>query len=316
MENKGLVTIICIAFNHEKWIEKALRSVQLQTYEDKELLIVDNASSDHSAGIIREWVESQDGEFPVSAIYKNESLSYCQLFNELLTQANGEYVVDLSGDDFLYPQHLSFSVGRLKEEPEAVFSFSDATISDEDGFQNNFYIGKEMSGLRDKLLGRDFYQKLIRRSFICAPTVIFKTKILKIEGGYDETLSYEDFDIQLRLTSKYQVVFSDHIGVLKRKHSQSLSAKQYQSYNSTMLPSTLKVCQKIREMNSSEKEDEALGERILFELKHALWSANFPVAEGFAKMADEMRVKTMEFRLYRLWLILRVDLTWLYAKLT
>src|SRR5690606_35278468 len=117
------------------------------------------------------------------------------------------------------------------------------------------------------------------------------------------------------LTSKYPVVFSDHTGVYKRKHASSLSANQYQNYQSVMLPSTLRVCEKIRDMNRSDGENTALAERVLFELKHALWSANFQPAKRFVKLADELQVKGAEFRLYKFWLYLRLDISWLYVKL-
>lgn len=316
MKQADQVSVICIAHNHEKWIEKALDSVFLQDISLKELIVVDNGSSDHTAGIIRDWVKRHSIEFPVSVIYKSESIPYCKLFNEMLTRANGEFVVDLSGDDYLYPKHLSLSVERLRQVPNAAFVFSDAKICEENGDQESYYEDKDVIDLKDKILGREFYQTLISRSCISSPTVVFRSQLLELEGGYDATLSYEDFDIQIRLTSKYPVVFSDHIGVYKRKHSQSLSANQYRRYQSEMLPSTLRVCEKIREMNETLPEDLALMERVLFELKHALWSANFDAAQGFVKLADELMVKGLEFRLYKLWLWLRLDMSWLYVQLT
>ncbi|MEP0713231.1 MAG: glycosyl transferase, partial [Algoriphagus sp.] len=140
--------------------------------------------------------------------------------------------------------------------------------------------------------------------------------MLRQEGGYDASLSYEDFDIQIRLTSKYPVVFSDHIGIYKRKHANSLSAQQYRRYRSVMLPSTLRICEKIRDINTSLTEKSALKTRVIFELKHALWSANFDVAQGFVALAKELEVEGVEFRLYRLWLWLKLDISWLYVQLT
>lgn len=310
------VNIICIAFNHEKWIEKALDSVHLQSYARKQLIVVDNGSVDQTAEIIRNWVKRHLEKFPVSVIYKTESTPYCKLFNEMLNLTNGEYIVDLSGDDFLYPQHLSLSIDRLRQAPSAAFVFSDAHICQEDGAQTSFYKSKEVAGLKDQILGREFYQTLISRSCISSPTVVFRSQILKQEGGYDETLSYEDFDIQLRLTNKHPVVFSDHVGVYKRKHASSLSANQYRRYQSVMLPSTLRVCEKIRVMNRNTDEDEALVARVLFELKHALWSANFDSAKGFVALANDLKVKGVELSLYKLWLRLQLDISWLYVQLT
>ncbi|REG83082.1 glycosyltransferase [Algoriphagus antarcticus] len=316
MEEADLVTVICIAFNHEKWIEKALDSVLLQDYRLKELIIADNGSSDQSAGIIQEWVKKHSMELPVSANFKSESIPYCRLFNEMLNLAKGDFIVDLSGDDFLYPQHLSLSIERIRQVPNSAFVFSDADICEENGAKESYYKGNEVDDLRERVLARGFYQTLISRSYISSPTVVFRSQILKQEGGYDETLSYEDFDIQIRLTSKYPVVYSDHVGVYKRKHSHSLSANQYRRYQSEMLPSTFRVCEKIREMNESLSEDLALKERVLFELKHALWSANFDSAKGFVNLANELNAKGLEFRLYKVWLRLRLDISWLYVQLT
>lgn len=316
MEVADRVTVICIAFNHEKWIEDALESVRLQSHGHIELIIVDNGSIDHTPSRIGKWVTENADRFPVEVIYKSVPEPYCQLFNEVLDQVESAFVVDLSGDDSLYADHLSLSIGRIQQEPNAAFVFSDAVILDERGREKTFYRRNASGGLLEKILEGDIYEKLIRESYISSPTVVFNTAVLKQAGGYDSALSYEDFDVQLRLARDFPVVFSDHIGVLKRKHGASLSAGQYRRYQSQMLPSTLRVCGKIREMNRSVREDAALSERILFELKHALWSANFQSAEGFVRLAKVLKVDKPVFWLYRIWLRLRIDLSWLYVKLT
>lgn len=316
MKFTNRVTIICIAFNHEKWVEKALISVLLQDYTDRELIIVDNGSKDRTPDIIKEWVKNNTDKLAVTAIYKSKSVPYCQLFNEVLSRVESQSVVDLSGDDFLYANHLSHSISKLQQAPNAAFVFSDAMILDENGEQSTFYKREDYKNLTKKTQANEMYKTLIRRSYISAPTVVFSTDILKQVGGYDATLSYEDFDVQLRLVRDFSIVFSEHVGVLKRKHGDSLSASQYQRYKSQMLPSTLRVCEKIREMNRNSTEEAALSERVLFELKHALWSANFEVAQGFANLADEMNVKGIQFSLYKLWLRVRLDISWLYVNLT
>lgn len=316
MKFTNRVTIICIAFNHEKWVEKALISVLLQDFEDSELIVVDNGSKDRTPDIIKDWVKSNSDKLPVTAIYKSKSEPYCQLFNEVLSRVESQFVVDLSGDDFLYANHLSLSIAKLQQTPNAAFVFSDAMILDENGEQSTFYKREDYKNLAEKTQANEMYETLIRRSYISAPTVVFHSEVLKQVGGYDASLAYEDFDIQLRLSRDFSLVFSEHIGVLKRKHGDSLSASQYQRYQSQMLPSTLRVCEKIKEMNRNSKENDALSERVLFELKHTLWSANFEVAKGFVKLAEEMNIKGIQFNLYKLWLRVRLDISWLYVNLT
>ena len=316
MNNTDRVTIICIAFNHERWIEKALISVILQDYQHKELIVVDNGSKDQSATIIKDWVMKNSEDISVQEIYKGESEPYCQLFNEILNQVESQFVVDLSGDDFLYPMHLSASIARIKSVPDTAFVFSDAIILDEDGKETSFYSLSDYEELKELTQKNGMYEALIRRSYISAPSVVFNAEILKQVGGYDATLTYEDFDIQLRLVRDFAVVFSDHIGVLKRKHEHSLSASQYRRYQSQMLPSTLRVCEKIKKMNRNSSEDEALKSRVLFELKHSLWSANIESARGFVKLGQDLNVKGMEFSFYKLWAYIGLDVSWLYVKLT
>ncbi|MDR7129517.1 glycosyltransferase involved in cell wall biosynthesis [Algoriphagus sp. 4150] len=316
MNSTDRVTVVCIAFNHEKWIEKALVSVLLQDYQHKELIIVDNGSEDQTPDLIKEWMRDNSEKLSVKAIYKSKSEPYCRLFNEILNQVDSRFVVDLSGDDFLYAHHLSFSIDRLHQNPDAAFVFSDAVILDELGNERPYYTREDYGNLQEKILAGDLYETLIRRSYISAPSVVFNTGILKQVGGYDASLHYEDFDIQLRLARNYPLAFSEHIGVLKRKHANSLSASQYRRYHSEMLSSTLRICEKIRRMNKNPKENAALSERVLHELKHALWSANFQIAKDFVKLGNDLNMNGLEFGLYKVWLFFRLDFSWLYANVT
>lgn len=310
------IAIICIAYNHQDWIEETLESVKMQDYHSKELIIVDNGSEDDTKEIIKKWVNQSSGMFSVQTVFYDEMRPYCQLFNDMLSRSNSQFVIDLSGDDVLYPDHLSKSIEVLKKEPNAAFVFSDAYILELEGVVKTFYKRSISGELGEEIELGNIYETLIKSNKICSPTIVFNAPILIKEGGYDPALFYEDFDIQLRLARKYPLLFSDHIGVLKRKHSNSLSASQYQRYQSKMLPSTVAVCRKIQQMNRQESENKALGVRILYELKHALWSANFKPGEDLISIGDEIGLTGFKFMLYKLWVKRRWDLSWLYIKIT
>ena len=310
------VTVICIAHNHEEWIEETLESVRLQDYDSKELIVIDNGSSDSTPAIIDRWVSQLTGNMSVKTFFMEKEMPYCGLFNQFLETVSSHFIVDLSGDDVLYPDHLSLSISQLKRAPFAAFVYSDAYILSPEGEIKTFYKRNSGGELKEEMVQEELYQTLIASNYICSPTIVFNAKILKKEGGYDSELYYEDFDIQLRLARKHPVVFSNHIGVLKRQHPKSLSSGQYQRYKSKMLPSTLVVCQKIKAMNSDPNEDASLGIRILHELKHSLWSANFEPAAGFVKLGEELGIKGIVFSLYKFWLKKRYDISWLYLKIT
>lgn len=315
MIESGKVSIICIAYNHSEWINEALESVKLQDYYNKELIVVDNGSTDDTPQKIQNWVKEQSVYLSIKTVYYQDSQPYCRLFNELLAQTEGMYIVDLSGDDVLYPDHISHSVDRLRKFPEAAFVFSDAHLLDDRGEVRTFYKRNYSGELTEQLELANIYETLIRRNTICSATVVFNAQILRKEGGYDETLFYEDFDIQIRLARKYPILFSDHIGIVKRVHQSSMSAGQYKRYQSKMLPSTVKVCSKILNQNQLPEENLALQERIMYELKHALWSANFEPAKELIQLGRQLGIKNLRFSLFELWGKKHWDISWLYSLL-
>lgn len=311
-----MVAVICIAYNHEEWIVETLESVRSQDYYAKELIIVDNGSTDNTADKIKNWVLESSVQLSIKTIFNDEMQPYCKLFNQVLADIDSQFLVDLSGDDVLYPDHLSASIRELKIISFAGFVFSDAYILDQMGGVRTFYKRNTRGELVEHIELSNIYETLVHRNFICSPTIVFNTAILRKEGGYDESLYYEDFDIQVRLARNHPVVFANHIGVLKRKHGKSMSATQYQRYQSKMLSSTVKVCSKIQGMNIYPGENQALRKRILYELKHSLWSANFKPARELVALGKGLRIKNPMFLFYKLWAKNGWDISWLYVKLT
>lgn len=93
-----------------------------------------------------------------------------------------------------------------------------------------------------------------------------------------------------------------------------MSARQYLPHRSRMLPSTVKVCSKILQMNHSPEENRALEVRILYELKHALWSANFEPARELVRLGETLGMNSLRFKLYKIWARHAWDISWIYVK--
>lgn len=310
-----LVSIICTGFNHEDYIELALNSVLAQNYPKIELILVDNGSKDKTKEIMEQWSFDKRSKIPVKIIFRLDSLPYCASFNDAFRLSKGKYFIDLSGDDALLPDHIKYSVSTLENNPDAALCFSDAYLKKPGAQLKTFYQRDQKGELQDPIIQGDVYEKMVSKHIILSVTMMVRSDSFKSMGMYDESLSYEDFDIMVRMARDYPLVFSDHIGVVKNIHSGSLSAGQYRAKNSIILPSTLKVCQKIKAMNRSKDEDHALKERVMYELKHALFSANFEVAEGFLDLAKSLGASGMKFWLFKLWGRSQWDMSNLYSKL-
>lgn len=315
MEGKPLVTIILTSFNQKQYVKDALESVRTQDYPNIELIIVDNGSTDTTPLIMQDWIAKHELDFPIKTIFREGSIPYCRSFNEAFSKANGKYLIDLSGDDMLTKDHIMLAVIKLQDFLGSACCFSDVLLIDEKGHENTFYKRDFRGKLKQKIRVGDIYRDLVKKHVVPSVSLVFDSDLFRKEGGYDEDLSYEDFDIMVRLARKYPFVFSNHIGVKKRNHSKSFAASQYSSRNSIMLPSTLKVCQKIKAMNHSPKENQALLQRVMFETKHALWSANFDVAEGFLALAEELNASGKTFDWYKKWCQKRWDFSSMYSIL-
>lgn len=311
-----LVSIICTSYNHGDFITGSLDSVIRQNYGNLELIIIDNGSQDETVRFINEWLGDHKGTVGIKAFFHQTTINYCRSFNQGLSTAKGKYIVDLSGDDVLLQGHLENAVEALEKGTGAVY-FSNAYLVEGSGagHPKTFYPVSRDGSLLSGVASGDVYALVVQKNFLCAPTLVFKAEALVDEGGYDERLSYEDFDIIVRMARKYEFIFNEHIGVRKRVLKSSFSAQQYKAKTSIMLPSTLEVCRKIQSMNRSKEENQALALRVMYETKHALASANFIVAEGFLELANEIGVSSLEYHLFKAWAKFRLDLSPLYTRI-
>ncbi|MFC4873403.1 glycosyltransferase [Negadavirga shengliensis] len=313
MSDPPLVSVICTCFNQGKYVSDALNSILLQQYPNLELFVIDNGSQDDSSKSIEKWVQKHKEELEIGTFYYRDSQNYCWAFNQALFKSRGKYVVDLAADDFLHPGHIRTAVDTLQGSNAAAY-FSNALLMDEKGRTQAFYSLDKRGNLRQKVPQGDIYALLVRKYILCTATLVFDAGCLKEEGGYDERLSYEDFDIIVRLSRKHDFVFHEHIGITKRILKKSYSAQQYLARNSVMLPSTYRICRKIQAMNKTPEEKEALKHRVMHETKHALASANFETAEKFLGLAADLEISGFTYRLYRMWKRTGMDLSALYRK--
>jgi glycosyltransferase involved in cell wall biosynthesis len=310
-----LVSVICTCYNHEKFVFDALNSVVNQTYSNVELFIIDNGSQDNSVEVIQNWLWLHDYFSKVQTQYYKVTKNYCQVFNKALQRCSGSFVIDLAADDLLYPSHVETAVACLEENQAGVY-FSNARLVDEKGRSRLFYPSDEHGLPTDQVPQGDIYHHLVERYIVCSATLVIRTSALLDEKGYDEALTYEDFDIMVRLGRKYDFIFNKSVGVEKRLLRNSFSADQYRTKHSVMLPSTLMVLKKIRRMNRTHEENKALISRTLHETKHALASANFEIAGKMLFFLQELGVKSFKFWFFWGWWRLKLNASWLYQAYT
>lgn len=272
------VTVICVCYNHARFVTAALDSVINQTYPNVELIVIDDGSTDGSGKMIKRWMANH----PDSTLIMNgKNLGYCKTFNKAYLLSKGKFIIDLAADDVLMPNRIEEGVHILEKAGEEYgVTFSDAQYMDEDGNPIRLHSEKFPP---ETIPSGDVYKDVIQRYFICSPTMMFRKSVLDSLKGYDEALAFEDFDFWIRGSRNFKFIYSPSVLVKKRVLSTSMSAKQFRRSNPQRW-STLEVCKKIKELNRSQEEVGALKGRLIYELGVSLRSFDFTLAFSFWKL--------------------------------
>jgi teichuronic acid biosynthesis glycosyltransferase TuaG len=128
MEN-SLVSIITPSFNSEKFIAETIRSVQNQTYQNWEMIIVDDCSTDKTLSIIEDFIVN-DNRIHFFQLDKNSGAGIAR--ETALSKAQGNYIAFLDADDLWKPLKLEKQLQFLKDN-SAPFTFSFYDCMDEEG---------------------------------------------------------------------------------------------------------------------------------------------------------------------------------------
>jgi glycosyltransferase involved in cell wall biosynthesis len=278
-----LVSVICLSYNHERFIEEAVQSVLNQTYPNVELILVDDASKDSSQEKIKGIVAANPA---IKMVLLEKNVSNCKAFNKGLTQANGEFAIDFAADDVLLPSRIDEGLKALqKAGSEYGVHFCDAEWIDETGAHLYFHSDK----FPHKTIPQgDIYKEIISRYFICPASTLVKREVLTHLDGYDESLAYEDFDFLVRASRSFKFAYSQNVLVKKRVTVNAMSKRQFRLF-SRDAETTFVVCEKILLLNRSKDEQRALRKRITYEMK-------------------------LNVRLLNLWLVLRYFLLWIKSE--
>ena len=111
-----LVTVVIPTYNKSQFIEKTLMSVIRQTYENTEIILVDNGSTDDTRSKIQDFTSQNKGNFKIINLENNLGPSNAR--NKGILASSGKYVFFLDGDDIFLPEKISVQVKFMEENLE------------------------------------------------------------------------------------------------------------------------------------------------------------------------------------------------------
>lgn len=119
-ENHIMVTVIVVTYNHEKYVEKAIRSILEQKVNfEYEVLIGEDASTDSTRNILKKIEKSLPENFQI--FYREKNLGMKGNFDDLIKRAKGKYIISLESDDYwIYDLKLQKQLEFLESHPEYI----------------------------------------------------------------------------------------------------------------------------------------------------------------------------------------------------
>ena len=217
-----MVSVIMPAYNAEYFIEDAILSVCNQSYEDWELYIYNDGSTDHTKDIIQKFVENYPNRIFLIDGIKNRGTVFG--LNVLLRQVNRKYVCWLSADDVYTENMIKDSVEFLEEHRDFDMVFSDYEIIDENG---NFLRSSPFRRYREELKQRVEYQPYktlltegccIHGCTVMAKWECFESNYFRVQYKYAH-----DYDLWLRIAAEYRIGYLDKIHVQGREYKTQIS---------------------------------------------------------------------------------------------
>lgn len=194
-QHKPLFSIIMPVYNvDEKWLVKAVESVQKQIYPYWELCIADDASSkEHIKPLLEQYAAA---DTRIKVIYRPQSGNISAASNSALTLATGEYMVLLDNDDELTVNALFENARLINEHPDADLIYSDEDKIDE---QNNHF---------DAWFKPDWSPEyLLSHMYVCHLSVYRKGLVDKLGGFRSEMDGAQDYDLCLRFTEQTKAIY-------------------------------------------------------------------------------------------------------------
>ena len=214
INKQNSVSVIIPVFNRLKLIPRSMNSVINQTYPVNEIIVVDDGSNDGTYDMIKE-------NFPQAILIYQENRGVSSARNIGIQAANSKWIAFLDSDDEWMPNKIEEQISFFIKNP--LFK---VCHTDEIWIRNGVRVNQMK---KHRKYGGEIYKKCLPLCVISPSSIIIHKDIFNDVGFFDENLPVcEDYDLWLRICSKYKVLYLDQKLVKKYGgHKDQLSKKYW-----------------------------------------------------------------------------------------
>jgi glycosyltransferase involved in cell wall biosynthesis len=212
------VSIVTPTYNMAQYLPAAIESALSQDYPDKEIIVLDDGSTDGTAEVVRGY-----GDRVRYFWQPNEGVA--SAYNQLISLSSGDYVHVLDADDVLLPGAVSRGVAMLDVYPNAAFVYGPAVVINHDGQAYGRRSAPAWIARAGCVSSREAFRELLQGCHVTNSTVMLRRSVLDEVGPYQpESVPGEDWQMWLRIVSRYDMAYSPETAALYRTHAGSITA--------------------------------------------------------------------------------------------
>jgi len=227
--NQPLVSIIVITYNSSKYVLETLESAKSQTYQNIELIISDDCSTDNTIEICRNWIKNNADRFVKTEIITVESNTGIPTnCNRGIDISKGVWIKLIAGDDVLTDDCIYNNLVYINENENMKIKILQSSMNYYSNYFTDCNFIKTRS-LNDNIISDNNitaelqYRLLLRGCLVNTPSVFAQKNIYINLGGFDESLSIEDWPMWLKvLSSGIKIHYLDKITIKYRVRNDSM----------------------------------------------------------------------------------------------
>jgi len=197
-----VVSVIMPSYNHESYLPEAIESVLNQSFNDIELIIVDDCSKDNSQSIIESY---QTRDKRIRTVFHKENMGIAKTMNDGMDKAHGKFLAIICSDDVWTRSKLEKQLDELKKNEDIVL-WSEGEIID-GGSRTTGYTFTRMYEASQRKKSGDIFEELLYGNFIFFSSLLFKREITR-DIRYDDRLKYlNDYRFEVDLARKHKYAY-------------------------------------------------------------------------------------------------------------